>query len=259
MKAEQLFAVSGRVAVITGGTRGIGLDMAKVLTANGAKVIISSRKEVAVDAAVEELKALGDASGFAADLSTVEGCEKLAAFVAEQTDKIDILVNNAGATWGSTLEDFPEDGWDKIMNVNLKGPFFLTQKLLPSLKKAASKEQPAKVINVASVEGMRAGEMETYSYGASKSALIHLTEHLALQLASRNITVNAIAPGPFATKMMAGTIEMAGEEAISGMVPLKRLGQPEDLYAMALYLGSNASNYVTGQTIALGGGLGTIA
>ena len=259
MKAEQLFAVSGRVAVITGGTRGIGLDMAKVLTANGAKVIISSRKEVAVDAAVEELKTLGDATGFAADLGTVEGCEKLAGFVGEQTDKIDILINNAGATWGSTLEDFPEDGWDKIMNVNLKGPFFLTQKLFPFLKQAASKEQPAKVINVASVEGMRAGEMETYSYGASKSALIHLTEHLALKLAPRNITVNAIAPGPFATKMMAGTIEMAGEEAISGMVPLKRLGQPEDLYAVALYLGSNASNYVTGQTIALGGGLGTIA
>ena len=255
----ELFSVQGRTAVITGGTRGIGLDMAKALVANGAKVIISSRKEVAVDAAVEELKALGDATGVAADLGTVEGCEALAAFVSGQTDKVDILVNNAGATWGSTLEDFPEDGWDKIMNVNLKGPFFLTQKMLPFLRKAATKDQPAKVINVASVEGMRAGMMETYSYGASKSALIHLTEHLALQLASRHITVNAIAPGPFATKMMAGTIQMAGKGTVAGMVPLKRLGQPEDLYAMALYLGSGASNYVTGQTIALGGGLGTIA
>ncbi|MEM9840979.1 MAG: SDR family oxidoreductase, partial [Pseudomonadota bacterium] len=147
----------------------------------------------------------------------------------------------------------------KIMNVNLKGPFFLTQALLPLLKAAASKEQPAKVINIASVEGMRPGQMETYSYGASKSGLIHLTEHLALQLAPRNITVNAIAPGPFATKMMRGTIEMAGEDTIAGMVPLKRLGKSEDVHAMALYLGSQASNYVTGQTIALGGGLGTIA
>ncbi|NNU15096.1 SDR family oxidoreductase [Parvularcula sp. ZS-1/3] len=255
----ELFSVKGKTAVITGGTRGIGLDMARALVANGAKVIISSRKDVAVEAAVEELAKHGDASGFAADLGTIEGAKALAEFVGSKTDKVDILINNAGATWGSTLEDFPEDGWDKIMNVNLKGPFFLTQQMLPFLKAAAEPNSPAKVINVASVEGMRAGQMETYSYGASKSALIHLTEHLALQLAGRNITVNAIAPGPFATKMMAGTIQMAGEDTIAAMVPLKRLGQSEDLYAMALYLGSGASNYVTGQTIALGGGLGTIA
>lgn len=256
---NELFSVEGKIAVVTGGTRGIGLDMARALVANGATVIISSRKEQAVDAAVEELSKDGKAFGVAADLGTLEGCKKLAEFVGSKTDKVDILINNAGATWGSTLEDFPEDGWDKVMNVNLKGPFFLTQQMLPLLKASASKEQPAKVINVASVEGMRAGRMETYSYGASKSALIHLTQHLALQLAGQNITVNAIAPGPFATKMMAGTIQMAGEDAIAGLVPLKRLGQPEDLYAMALYLGSGASNYVTGQTIALGGGLGTVA
>jgi NAD(P)-dependent dehydrogenase (short-subunit alcohol dehydrogenase family) len=255
----ELFAVEGRTAVVTGGTRGIGLDMATALAANGAKVIVSSRKEQAVDAAVEQLSKHGEAQGFAADLGTVEGARALAAFVSSKTEKVDILVNNAGATWGATLEDFPEDGWDKIMNVNLKGPFFLVQQMLPLLKAAATKEQPAKIINIASVEGMRAGRMETYSYGASKSALIHLTEHLALQLAGRHITVNAVAPGPFATKMMAGTIAMAGEDNIAGMVPLGRLGQSEDLYAVALYLSSNASNYVTGQTLALGGGLGTIA
>jgi NAD(P)-dependent dehydrogenase (short-subunit alcohol dehydrogenase family) len=257
--ANELFSVKDRVAVVTGGSRGIGLDMAKALASAGATVIVSSRKEQAVDAATEELAKLGTAYGFAADLGTVDGAKALAEFVAQETDRVDILVNNAGATWGATLEDFPESGWDKIMDVNLKGPFFLTQAMLPLLRKGASKEQPAKIINVASVEGMRAGQMETYSYGASKSALIHLTEHLALQLAGRNITVNAIAPGPFATKMMRGTIDMAGEDAIAGMVPLKRLGRSEDLYAMALYLGSSASDYVTGQTIALGGGLGTIA
>lgn len=257
--AADLFSVNDRTAVITGGTRGIGLDMARALAEGGARVIIASRKQPAVESAVTFLREHGDAHGLAADLGTLEGCKSLAAFVGEHTDRVDILVNNAGATWGATLEDFPEDGWDKIMNVNLKGPFFLTQQLLPFLKKAASGDRPAKVINIASVEGMRAGQMETYSYGASKAALIHLTEHLALQLAPRNITVNAIAPGPFATKMMAGTIEMAGEETIAGMVPLKRLGKSEDLYAAALYLGSSASDYVTGQTLALGGGLGTIA
>lgn len=256
---EELFSVKGRTAVITGGTRGIGLDLATALAANGATVIISSRKEQAVDAAVEELQKHGTAYGIAADLGTIEGAKALTEFVKSKTDRVDILVNNAGATWGATLEDFPEDGWDKVLDVNLKGPFFLTQAMLPLLKAAAEKERPAKVINVASVEGMRAGRMETYSYGASKSALIHLTEHLALQLAGRNITVNAIAPGPFATKMMRGTIEMAGEDAIANMVPLKRLGQAKDLHAMALYLGSSASDYVTGQTIALGGGLGTVA
>jgi NAD(P)-dependent dehydrogenase (short-subunit alcohol dehydrogenase family) len=255
----ELFSVKGRFAVVTGGSRGIGLDMATALAANGAEVVVSSRKAQAVDAAVEELSKHGKAHGFAADLGTVEGAKELTAFTRKLTDKVDILVNNAGATWGSTLEDFPEDGWDKIMNVNLKGPFFLVQQMLPMLKAAASEQQPAKIINIASVEGMRAGRMETYSYGASKSALIHLTEHLALQLAARHITVNAVAPGPFATKMMAGTIAMAGEDTVAGMVPLGRLGQPEDLHAAALYLGSKASNYVTGQTLALGGGLGTIA
>lgn len=257
--ADNLFSVKDRVAVVTGGSRGIGLDMARALVSGGATVILSSRKEQAVDAAAEELSAIGTAFGFAADLGTVEGCRALAAFVAEKTDRVDILVNNAGATWGATLEDFPEEGWDKVVNVNLKGPFFMTQALLPLLRAAASKERPAKIINIASVEGMRAGQMETYSYGVSKAGLIHLTEHLALQLASRHITVNAIAPGPFATKMMRGTIEMAGEDTIAGMVPLKRLGKPEDLYAMALFLGSQASDYMTGQTLALGGGLGTIA
>ena len=259
INVADLYSVKGRFAVVTGGSRGIGLDMAKALVASGATVVVSSRKEQAVDAAVEELSLHGKAFGLAADLGTVEGAKALTAFVQEKTDKVDILVNNAGATWGSTLEEFPEDGWDKIMDVNVKGPFFLTQAMLPLLKGAAEKDAPAKVINIASVEGMRPGVMETYSYGVSKAGLIHLTKHLAGQLAGRHITVNAIAPGPFATKMMQGTIAMAGEDNIAGMVPLKRLGKPEDVYALTLYLCSGASNYVTGQVVALGGGLGTIA
>ncbi|WP_031552020.1 SDR family oxidoreductase [Parvularcula oceani] len=259
MKASDLFDVTGRVCVVTGGTRGIGLDMARVLCANGAEVIVSSRKADAVEAATKELSDLGTAHGIAADLGTREGIEALKGFVAERTDTLSVLVNNAGATWGAPLEDFPEAGWDKVMDLNVKSPFFLTQALLPLLKAGASRERPAKIVNIASVEGMRAGNMETYSYGVSKAGLIHLTQQLAVQLAPRNITVNAVAPGPFATKMMKGTLEMAGEDAVAGMVPLGRLGRPEDVWATTLMLASSASDYMTGSTIPLGGGLGPIA
>lgn len=258
-KPSDLFSVEGRVCVVTGGTRGIGLDMARALAANGATVIVTSRKADAVDEAVRELSALGTAYGIASDLGSMAGIEAFAEFVTGKTDTVHLLVNNAGATWGATLEDFPEDGWDKVVDLNVKSPFFLTQALLPLLKKGASGDRPAKIVNVASVEGMRAGDMETYSYGVSKAGLIHLTEHLALQLAPRNVTVNAIAPGPFATKMMKGTIAAVGEDNVAGMVPLKRLGKPEDVYAVTLLLASSASDYMTGSTIPLGGGLGPIA
>lgn len=256
---SELFSVAGRTCVVTGGTRGIGLDMARALAANGAEVIVTSRKPDAVQAAVDELSGFGTAHGIASDLGTAAGIEGFVRFVQERTDAVHVLVNNAGATWGASLGEFPEEGWDKVVDLNVKSPFFLTQALLPLIAKAASKDQPAKVVNVASVEGMRAGAMETYSYGVSKAGLIHLTEHLALQLASKHVTVNAIAPGPFATKMMRGTLEMAGEDAVAGMVPLKRLGKPEDVYATALLLCSSASDYMTGSTIPLGGGLGPIA
>ena len=254
-----LFGVEGRTCVVTGGTRGIGLDMARALAANGAEVIVTSRKADAVAEAVDALSALGTAHGIASDLGTAAGIEAFAGFVAEHAPAVHVLVNNAGATWGAPIGQFPEEGWDKVADLNVKSPFFLTQALLPLLEKAAAKDRPAKVVNVASVEGMRAGKMETYSYGVSKAGLIHLTEHLALQLAGRAITVNALAPGPFATKMMKGTIDMAGEDAVAGMVPLGRLGKPEDVYAAALLLCSSASDYMTGSTIPLGGGLGPIA
>lgn len=256
---QDLFSVKDRFCVVTGGTRGIGLDMARVLCANGARVFITSRKKEAVDGAVEELAGLGWAKGVAADLGAKDGIETLVKAVSAETDAVHLLINNAGATWGASLEEFPETGWDKVMDLNLKSPFFLTQAFLPMLKKTASKESPAKIVNIASVEGMRAGRMETYSYGASKAGLIHLTEQLALQLAPRGITVNAVAPGPFATKMMKGTLDMVGEDAVAGLVPLNRLGQPRDIHAVTLLLASGASDYMTGSTIPLGGGLGPLA
>lgn len=258
-KPAELFDVGGRVCVVTGGTRGIGLDMARVLAANGAEVIVTSRKSEAVADAVEELSKSGTAHGVASDLGTAEGIEAFASFVLSKTDAVHVLINNAGATWGGSLGAFPEEGWDKVVDLNVKSPFFLTQALLGLLKKGASPERPAKIVNVASVEGMRAGAMETYSYGVSKAGLIHLTEHLALQLAGQNITANAIAPGPFATKMMKGTIAAVGEDNVAGMVPLGRLGKSEDVYATTLLLASSASDYMTGSTIPLGGGLGPIA
>lgn len=256
---NELFSVKDRFAVVTGGTRGIGYDLAEALVAGGATVVVSSRKAEACETSAAALSKLGTVYGFPADLSSLEGIQALKDFVAEKTDKVDILVNNAGAAWGSTLSDFPESGWDKVMDINLKSPFFLTQAFFPLIKHAASADQPAKIINIASVEGIRPAKMETYSYGASKSGLIHLTKHLADQLAAMNICVNAIAPGPFATKMLQGTIDAFGEEAMSSQVPLGRLGKSEDLYALGLYLASSASDYVTGQTIAIGGGMGTIA
>ena len=254
-----LFSVAGRTCVVTGGTRGIGLDMARALAANGAEVIVTSRKADAVDAAVEELSGLGSARGIASDLGTPAGIQGFSSYVAEHADAVHVLINNAGATWGASLGDFPEEGWDKVVDLNVKSPFFLIQAMLPQLLKAASKDRPAKIVNVASVEGMRAGQMETYSYGVSKAGLIHLTEHLALQLAARAITVNAVAPGPFATKMMRGTLDAVGEDNVASTVPLGRLGKPEDIFATALLLASSASDYMTGSTIPLGGGLGPIA
>ena len=254
----ELFSVEGRGCGVTGGTRGIGLGMARALAANGAEVIVTCRKADAVEAATDELSASGTAHGVASDLGTLAGIEAFAGFVREKAGAVHLLVNNAGATWGAPLEDFPEEGWDKVVDLNVRSPFFLTQALMPLLE-AGARERCAKIVNIASVEGMRAGAMETYSYGVSKAGLLHLTEHLALQLAGRNVTVNAIAPGPFATKMMKGTIQAVGEDAVAGMVPLGRLGQPEDVFAVTLLLCSSGSDYMTGSTIPLGGGLGPIA
>jgi len=252
----ELFDLTGKVAVVTGGTRGIGLMMARGLLQAGARVYVSSRKAEAGDAAVTELAPHGRAVSLPADLSREEECLRLAAEVGEREDELHILVNNAGATWGEPLQSFPESAWDKVIDLNLKAPFFLTRAFLPLLEEAATDDDPARVVNVGSIDGLHVPPMHTYSYSASKAALHHLTRVLAKELGPRHITVNAVAPGPFESKMMAATLESFGD-AIASMSPLSRIGRPDDMAGVVVYLTSRAGSYVTGSVIAVDGGIAT--
>jgi NAD(P)-dependent dehydrogenase (short-subunit alcohol dehydrogenase family) len=251
---RNLFSLEGRVALVTGGSRGIGRMIAEGFLMQGAKVYISSRKADKCDAMAEELsKGGGQCISLPQDVSTVEGCRALAARLTEREPKLDILVNNAGAAWGATFEDFPESGWDKVLNLNLKSPFFLTQALHGSLKAAASAERPAKVINIASIDGIRLNPQETYSYHASKSGLIYLTRRIAARLISDHIVVSAIAPGAFASDMNRDARDRG--EAVARRIPSRRIGTDEDMAAAAIYLASRAGDYVVGETIAVDGGV----
>jgi NAD(P)-dependent dehydrogenase (short-subunit alcohol dehydrogenase family) len=251
-----LFDVRGKVAVVTGGTRGIGLMVARGLLAAGATVVISSRKADAVEAAVAELSPLGEVFGIPADVATPEGVSKLAAAIAERHDRVDLLVNNAGVTWGAPIEEFPASGWDKVLTTNVQGVFALTTALLPQLRAGASAEDPARVINIGSVDGLRVPPMENYSYSASKAAVHMLTRHLAKRLASEHITVNAIAPGPFESKMTAFMLnDPAGREAVASTVPLGRIGTDDDVVGLTIFLASRAGSYLTGAIIPLDGGI----
>lgn len=254
MKA--LFDVSGKVAVVTGGSSGIGAMMARGLVENGAKVYITARKVERLMEMAEELSKLGDCTAIPADLSNVDAIEELVAAVSAKENHIDILINNAGANWAAPIEDFPEAGWDKVMDINIKSIFFATQKFLPLLKASGNAEDPARVINIASINGIRNSGMPTYAYSASKSGVIHLTEHLATDLASHHINVNAIAPGFFPSNMTKQIVENDGmtKMAIS-QIPRGRMGSPEDIAGTALYLCSRASAWVIGQTIVLDGGM----
>ncbi|MCU1670965.1 MAG: 3-oxoacyl-[acyl-carrier-protein] reductase [Blastococcus sp.] len=252
----ELFDLTGKVAVVTGGTRGIGLMMARGLLQAGARVYISSRKAEAGDAAVAELAAHGRAVSLPADLSQEEECVRLAAEVADREDEVHILVNNAGATWGEPLQSFPESAWDKVLDLNLKAPFFLTRAFLPLLEEAATDDDPARIVNVGSIDGLHVPPMHTYSYSTSKAALHHLTRVLAKELGSRRITVNAVAPGPFESKMMAATLETFGKE-IAARSPLGRIGRPDDMAGVVVFLTSRAGSYVTGSVIAVDGGIAT--
>jgi NAD(P)-dependent dehydrogenase (short-subunit alcohol dehydrogenase family) len=252
----QLFDLTGKVAVVTGGTRGIGLMMARGLLQAGARVYISSRKPEAGHAAVAELAAHGHAVSLPADLSREEECVRLAAAVAEREDELHILVNNAGATWGEPMVSFPESAWDKVLDLNLKAPFFLTRAFLPLLEEAATDDDPARVVNVGSIDGLHVPPMHTYSYAASKAGLHHLTRVLAKELGPRRITVNAVAPGPFESKMMAATLEAFGPE-IAARAPLGRIGRPDDMAGVVVYLTSRAGAYVTGTVIPVDGGIAT--
>jgi NAD(P)-dependent dehydrogenase (short-subunit alcohol dehydrogenase family) len=251
---KDLFSIAGKIALVTGGSRGIGEMIAEGYVANGAKTYISSRKEAACHATAERLSQQGECISIPADLSTMEGITHLANEVKVREEKLDILVNNAGATWGAAIEEFPESGWDKVMDINVKGPFFLTQQLLPLLEAAATPEDPARIINVGSIDGLNVNKLGTYSYGPSKAALHHLTRTLASHLADRNITANAIAPGPFPSKMTAGIAQTMGEE-IRQHVPLKRWGEPADMAGVAIYLASKAGAYVSGAVIPVDGGI----
>jgi NAD(P)-dependent dehydrogenase (short-subunit alcohol dehydrogenase family) len=253
---SDLFDVSGKTALVTGGSRGIGLMIARGLVGAGAKVIISSRKSADVEAAAEELAKLGDCVAITADVSTAPGAGALASEVTERFPSLDILVNNAGAVWGAPLEAFPQEGWDKVLHTNVEGVFNLTVALLGALRAAASEQDPARVINIGSVDGLRTPSVENYSYSASKAAVHMLTRHLAKRLASERITVNAIAPGPFESKMMAWVLEdPERREAVEQEVPLGRIGRPDDVAGLALFLSSRAGSYLTGAVIPLDGGI----
>jgi len=258
MRIEELFSVAGKVAVVTGGTSGIGRMIAEGFVANGARVIVASRKADACERTAAELGEQGDCVGLPADLSTEAGCAALAEAVADREDAVHVLVNNAGATWGAPLAEYPDSAFDKLFSVNVKGPFHLTKLLLPQLRAAATEDDPARVVNIGSIDGIRVPVMESYAYSASKAAVHMLTRHLAAAVVGDRITVNAIAPGPFDSRMMAFVLDDPnGRSAVESSVPLGRVGRPEDMAGAALFLASRAGAYLTGAVIPVDGGIST--
>jgi len=251
-----LFDISGKTALVTGGGRGIGLMIARGLVQAGAQVVIASRKVDTLEAAAAELREYGGCEAIPGDLSTPEGARALAEAIRSRWPALNILVNNSGASWGAPLEEFPESGWDRVIHTNLEGIFHLTVGLLPALRAAAGAEDPARVINIGSVDGIRVPLVENYSYSASKAAVHMLTRHLAKRLAGEHITVNAIAPGPFDSKMMAFLLDTPEKRAeVERHIPLGRIGRPDDAAGLTLFLASRAGSYLTGTVIPLDGGL----
>jgi NAD(P)-dependent dehydrogenase (short-subunit alcohol dehydrogenase family) len=251
MDTTNLFRLDGRIALVTGGSRGIGKMIAAGFIAQGAKVYISSRKAAACEDAAAELGP--NCIPLPQDVSTVAGCRALAEQLAVHEQRLDILVNNAGAAWGVPFEEFDEKGWDKVMDLNVKSPFFLTQALHAVLKAAGSRDRPAKVINITSIDGLRLNPWDTYSYHASKSALIYLTKRMAARLIQDSINVTSIAPGAFASEMNRAARDHGDE--VSRGIPAGRIGVDEDMAGAAIYLASRAGDYVVGDTIVVDGGL----
>jgi NAD(P)-dependent dehydrogenase (short-subunit alcohol dehydrogenase family) len=251
-----LFDVSGKTALVTGGSRGIGEMIARGLLEAGARVIVSSRKQGDLEETAQRLSALGDCTAIVGDVSSPEGAAALAGATRERFPSLNLLVNNAGATWGAPLQEFPASGWDRVAHTNVEGVFHLTVGLLDALRAAAREEDPARVINIGSIDGLRTPMMENYSYSASRAAVHMLTRHLARRLAPERITVNAIAPGPFESKMMAFALENPdARRAVEENVPLGRIGSPEDVAGLTLFLASRAGAYMTGTVIPLDGGI----
>lgn len=251
-----LFSVTGKSVLVTGGSRGIGLMIARGFVDAGATVYISSRKADVCNRVATDLSARGTCISIPADLGTEEGVKHLAAELTRREPALNVLVNNAGANWGAPFAEYPESAWDKVFDLNVKSIFFLTRELAPVLEKGAHPGDPARVINIGSIDGLKPPLLETYAYSASKAAVHHMTRVLARTLAPRGITVNAVAPGPFESKMMAATLERF-KDAIVASCPLGRIGEPEDMAGIAIYLASRAGAYVTGAVIPVDGGIST--
>jgi NAD(P)-dependent dehydrogenase (short-subunit alcohol dehydrogenase family) len=253
---KDLFSIKGKVALVTGGSRGIGYMISQGFLEAGAKVYISSRKADQCAAAAAELAKFGECISIPGDASTLAGATALAAAVAAREPALHILVNNAGATWGAPMAEYPDEAFDKVMNTNVKAVFNLTRLLLPQLEAAVRPGDPARVINIGSVDGLQVPPLETYAYSASKAAVHHLTRVLAHQLSAKRTQVNAIAPGPFESKMMAETLLRAGD-AMAKSNPSGRIGEPEDMAGAAIFLASRAGAYVNGAVIPVDGGIST--
>ena len=258
---KDLFSIKDKVALVTGGSRGIGEMIAAGFLTSGAKVYISSRKAEVCDSTATRLSKEfgGECISIPSDLSTLDGVESLANTISSEESKLDILINNAGASWGAPIDEYPESGWDKVMDTNVKGVFFLIQKLLPVLRKAASSDDPSRVVNIGSVDGIKTGGFDAFAYGPSKAALHHLTRILAASLIKEKIIVNAIAPGPFPTWMLSTGVGFGGETDVDWSVvgdqnPSGRVGNMKDIAGLAIFLCSRASAYTVGQTITCDGG-----
>ena len=263
MKIENLFSIEGKVALVTGGSRGIGEMIAAGFLANGAKVYISSRKAEVCDATAARLAKEygGECISLPGNLAELDGIDAVVGELKSRESKLDILVNNAGVSWGAPIEEFPELGWDKVMDTNVKGVFFTIQRLLPLLEAAGTADDPARVINIGSIDGIRTPAFETFSYGPSKAAVHALTRQLGAQLAARHVIVNGIAPGPFPTWMLStgvgtgGDVEGTDWDAVGAMTPLGRVGTPEDIAGLAIVLASRAGAFTVGDVITCDGGI----
>lgn len=258
MKVSELFGIEGKAAVVTGGSRGIGEMIAEGLVTNGVRTYITSRKAAECDATAQRLSALGSCTSIPADLSTEDGMAGFVAAVTEREPELHILVNNAGAAWGAPLGDFPAAGFDKVLNINVRAPFLLTQAFLPQLRAAGTEEDPARVIMIGSVDGVMVPHGDNFSYSGSKAAVHMLARHLAHNVVKDNITVNTIAPGPFRSKMMGYMLDDPERRArVAKSVPRRRIGTPEDVAGTVIYLASRAGAYLTGVLIPVDGGLST--
>ncbi len=263
MNLQNLFSIDGKVALVTGGSRGIGEMIAAGFLANGAKVYISSRKADVCDATAERLQKEfgGECISIPANLAEIDGIEAAVTEIEKRESRLDILVNNAGVSWGAPLGEFPEAGWDKVMDTNVKGVFFLTQRLLPLLEAAGTAEAPARVINIGSIDGIKTPMFDNFSYGPSKAAVHHLTRQLAAHLVKRNVIVNGIAPGPFPTWMLStgvgggGDVDNTDWDAVGQGNPRGRVGTAEDIAGLAIFLSSRASGFTVGETITCDGGI----